>query len=343
MSRILVTGAAGYLGAAVVADLTAHGHHVVATDRSAIDAAASVERVTGDLLDPVFVEQLFAQPYDLIVHCAAAVPLASDDPGEYNRINVGISRAVARATRPGTFLIAIGSSAVWGRPCGVINRSTPVAPFEAYGRSKLAAERAIAQELDQRSVGYAIIRPRTIVGPGRGGIFAVLLRWIRADLPIPLAGDGSARLSMVGISDLTALIRYIGEQRITGIWPAVSPGVRPLKTEIAALITRERSKSIMVAVPAPLIRLAGWLLARLGRSPFRPWHLGGWSSPEFLIDESWRPEGFRYRDSSADLLDTLALGSATTGASPHRSTLDTPTIDRMLRLARPLLALRRIR
>ena len=111
MSRILVTGAAGYLGAAVVADLTAHGHHVVATDRSAIDAAASVERVTGDLLDPVFVEQLFAQPYDLIVHCAAAVPLASDDPGEYNRINVGISRAVARATRPGTFLIAIGSSA----------------------------------------------------------------------------------------------------------------------------------------------------------------------------------------------------------------------------------------
>lgn len=344
MSRVLVTGAAGYVGASLVSALLERGDRVVATDRNPISVAdARLEHRIGDLLDERFVATLFDAPYDLVIHAAAAVPLASRSGDDYARINVGSTRLLARASRGSGFFVLIGSSAVWGRPREIVTATTREAPFEAYGRSKLEAERVLADELAGSTTRFAIVRPRTIVGPGRGGLFEVLVRWIRAGLPIPLAAGGRARLGLVGIDDLVGLTLHLGDRRIEGVWPAAAPGVRPLAEEIGSLIATARSESFVFSVPGPLLSIVGRLLFALRLAPFRPWHVGGWSSPQFLVDERWRPEGFAYRKRNGELLAELLAGTTEYDASPHRSRLATPTVDRLLRLLRPLARLVRIR
>lgn len=344
MSRVLVTGAAGYVGGALVKALLARGDSVVATDRNPIDlSGATLQTRIGDLLDTSFVSSLFDAPFDLVIHSAAAVPLAGRGGDDYARANVETTRLLARAARGSGFLVMIGSSAVWGRPREIVTSATPYAPFEPYGRSKLEAERVLAAELAGSSTRFAIVRPRTIVGPGRGGLFEVLIRWIRAGLPIPLAGGGRARLGLVGIDDLVALVLHLGGRRIEGIWPAAAPGVRPLADEIGTLIARAESESFTFSVPSPLLSLAGRLLFALRLAPFRPWHVGGWSSPQFLIDERWHPDGFTYTKRNGELLAELLDGALERDGSPHRSALATPVVDRLLRLVRPLARLVRIR
>src|SRR5439155_1253461 len=77
------------------------------------------------------------------------------------------------------FFIHVSTSAVFGRPARCpITDHTPLRPLEAYGCAKLAGEERVAAAA-RAGLACAIVRPRTLVGVGRLGIFQILYEWVR--------------------------------------------------------------------------------------------------------------------------------------------------------------------
>jgi dTDP-4-dehydrorhamnose reductase len=136
--RVLVTGAAGMLGVDLVGHLQA-SHDVIGIDIDEIDItdAGSVAGCVADV-----------RP-DVVFHCAAwtAVDAAEADEGAARRVNEDGSRNVARASaRRGARLIALSTDYVFSGDAPAYDEDAPVGPRNAYGRTKLAGERAVLAE-----------------------------------------------------------------------------------------------------------------------------------------------------------------------------------------------------
>ncbi len=139
-------------------------------------------------------------------HCVAEVPLGRD-PAALRSVNVDGTATLLRACRAAGVgkVVHLSSSAVFGVPeSNPVRRDTVPRPHEPYGAAKLAAEwaclHAAAGGLD-----VTIVRPRTIVGHGRLGIFAVLFDWIADGADPFVLGDGSNRYQFVHADDLASL------------------------------------------------------------------------------------------------------------------------------------------
>jgi nucleoside-diphosphate-sugar epimerase len=166
--RALVTGAGGFLGAALSRALAARGDTVRALVRSDPAPGAlpdGAEVVRGDATDPAAVRAA-VRGVDLVFHLAGV--RRSADPGEFLRVNAGSTRTVleacaAEAPRLARFVLA-GSITASGPSREGRREEDPLEPVEAYGVSKAEAER-IALSFSGR-VPVAVARPPRIMGPG---------------------------------------------------------------------------------------------------------------------------------------------------------------------------------
>jgi nucleoside-diphosphate-sugar epimerase len=337
--RVLVTGANGYIGAALVKALRSGGYEVSTSD------IEGEHTFCGDLTDHLFVDHLLAsaQP-DIIVHSAALVPLTRRRR-DYDRVNADATAFLAAAARREgvSRFTLIGSSAVYGRPRTYpITPQTETRPVEAYGRSKLAAESSALAGWGGPK-GLTVIRPRTVLGPNRMGIFDVLFRWVRKGNVIPLPGGGANYLQFVHIDDVARLTVHLLDNSIDGIWPAGAPDERKLATEIDDIIRISGTSAKILPVSPILFRLLAYIADHLHVSIFQPFHYLTIDS-NFAYADTWKPEGFNYQRSSAEALrDAYQHGSTPSNSSPHTRSWATPLLDfamvtlsKVLRLVRPL-------
>ena len=151
--RILVTGAAGYIGSVVTERLVADGHAVTALDnlrhghREAVHPAATF--VEGDLLDREWLAAIVRDGcHEAVVHLAAEALIDESvrDPGRFFRVNVtgGLNLLDAMAAAGVRRLVFSSTAAVYGEPDELpIREDAPRRPVNAYGESKLAFERAL--------------------------------------------------------------------------------------------------------------------------------------------------------------------------------------------------------
>ena len=203
--RLLVTGAGGMLGGRVVEEARQAGHEVVALahpDLDVTDAQAVFDRVADE------------QP-DAVIHCAAWTDVdgAEDDEEQATRVNgEGTSHVTAAAGRHGAFVVAVSTDYVFSgdadRP--YVEADEP-GPRSAYGRSKLAGERAVA-ELETPA---AIARTAWVFGSG-GRNFVDSMLALGAE-----RGEVSVVTDQVGCPTWTghlapALIE-VAERRLEGI------------------------------------------------------------------------------------------------------------------------------
>ncbi len=173
--RVVVTGANGFVGRALVERLRAEGDDVVAIDRQFDGEDGGEERIAGDLLDPAILDAAFAGGCDGVVHLATIPGGAAEaDPDTAWRTNVDGARALAAAaiasgTRP-RFVFA-SSIAVLGDalPPDGVDDDTPTAPTLLYGAHKRIVEEWLAT-LDRRGAlrTVALRLPGIVARPAGG-------------------------------------------------------------------------------------------------------------------------------------------------------------------------------
>lgn len=209
--RVAVVGAGGFVGLRLVERLQADGHSVLPIVRTPRGLAG--EQPVADIGTADW-PQLLAG-VDVVVHLAARVHMMDDrsaDPlAEFRKVNtigtMAVAHAAARAgVKRFVFISSIkvnGEATPHGAPFKADDSPQPSDP---YGVSKAEAETALFDLAATVPMEVTVIRPPLVYGPGVGGNFALMIKWLRRGVPLPLGGISGNRRSLVGIDNLVDLI-----------------------------------------------------------------------------------------------------------------------------------------
>lgn len=211
MTRIVVTGAAGFVGVPLCRRLEANGHDVIRVIRRGVPDHPSVY-----VVDLAAVEDWreILRPGDIVVHLAARAHILDDrahDPlSEYRRVNTLATTALAeRAAAAGVRrLIFMSTIGVHGNETKDtrISVSDAPRPHSPYALSKYEGELALRRVSVATGLEFVVIRPPLVYGPNAPGNFRVLTRWLLRGLPLPFGSVTENRRSLVSIDNLVDLI-----------------------------------------------------------------------------------------------------------------------------------------
>ena len=203
---VALTGATGFIGQYLLRELPRRGYRLrVLLRRPTVVPTECASAVIGDLTRPQNMAAALAD-VDAVIHSAGIAHAMSGLPeDDYRALNTEASVALARAAqragvRRFVFLSSIRAQA---GPVAdaVLTEDQEAMPTDAYGRSKLAAERGLA-ELD---LDWVALRLVLVYGPGVKGNMAQLLRFARSPWPLPLGGLTGKR-SLLSLDSLAAAI-----------------------------------------------------------------------------------------------------------------------------------------
>jgi nucleoside-diphosphate-sugar epimerase len=273
MSRIVVTGANGFVGRAVCRALISAGHSVTGVVRQAGTCVSGADEWVLAGRDFEGVERAWPSTLqaDCVVHLAARVHVtretAVDPLAAFRGTNVdGALRVAKTAHENGVrrFVFASSIKAIaetdQGRP---LNEDDPASPRDAYGCSKLEAELALRQ-FGQAGLDVVVVRPPLVYGPGVRANFFSLMQSIAKGIPLPL-GAIDARRSLVYVDSLAdALVRCATDSNAAEGCFHVADDEAPTVAELARVIGKHlRKPARLVRVPPAWLRLAGRMTGRL--------------------------------------------------------------------------------
>ncbi len=208
--RILVTGASGFIGKTLVAALAKQGFAVraAARDPNAIIAASEVERVTmPDLAAPSDWSELL-EGVTHVVHLAGIAHAPGVLPDTvYTRINAEAVGELAEQAKGKVerfiFMSSVRAQAGLAADHAITEKDVPE-PTDAYGHSKLEAERLV----EQSGVPYTILRPAVVYGKGVKGNIASLATIAKTPMPLPFGGLDNRR-SLLALDNLITAIVHV--------------------------------------------------------------------------------------------------------------------------------------
>lgn len=268
---VLVTGASGFLGGALVRALQRDGAPVLATGRNA-EAMAGMPSLVLDLAEAGAVARLTeaaeAAGVSAIVH-AAALTAPWGRMAAFRASNVEATRTVLEVARRlgGVRVVYISTPSVYFRfedQHGVSEETALPPPVNAYTATKAEAE---AMAL---AAGAVVIRPRGIYGAGDRALLPRLLRAMRAG-PLPLMRGGEAATDLTHVEDVVAAIRAALGRDVTGVFN-ISGGVGlPIRQVVEQVGARTGVVPRWRAVPVPVVmavaRVLEWRGALTGVEP----------------------------------------------------------------------------
>lgn len=218
--NVLVTGANGFVGRALVEKLYAEGYRPSCAVRRA--TGLHLEMPIGDIGPWTDWSRCLAYPLvaggsaavHVVIHLAARVHVIQDkeqDPlAAFRRVNVdgtlNLARQAARAgVRRFVFVSSVkvnGEVTILGRP--FTERDVP-RPVEPYAVSKYEAEEGLLALASATDMEVVIIRPPLVYGPGVKANFLAMMKWLYKGVPLPL-GAVNNRRSLVALDNLVDLI-----------------------------------------------------------------------------------------------------------------------------------------
>jgi nucleoside-diphosphate-sugar epimerase len=325
--RVLITGGSGYFGTVLASQALARGDQVRILDLNApTDFEDDVEFVGADIRDADAVAKA-CNAVDVVFHNVAQVPLARDR-NLFESVNVvGTANVLVGARDSGVAkVVHTSTSAVFGIPDrNPVDESSPCRPLEAYGRAKLRAEH-LCHEAAAGGLDVTIVRPRTILGHGRLGIFAILFDFVAQGSAVYVLGRGDNRYQLVHADDLADACIRAGDRPGATTYNIGAVEFGTMRETIQALVDHAGTGSHVRSLPVGPAQLAMKALATVGMAPFAPYHwlLYG-ESLYFDVGKARRELEWEPRHSNASMLIEsyewyLAHRDALdTGGSHHQS------------------------
>lgn len=271
--RVLVTGATGFIGRFVEEGLRRSGWDVTLGVRSRDGLRKGNEPYFPfDLDEPDCSLPTRLTGFDSIVHLAARVhqrKRTATDDALYRRLNVESTRQLAQAAAVAGVRRLVYMSTIKVNGEATIDmpftpRDTP-SPVGAYAVSKLQAEIALMEIVGRSGLEVCTIRPPLVYGPGVGGNFLRMLRWVGQGWPVPLGSVQNLR-SYVSVWNLASLVGIVlshpgAANRVWLVADGPPMSTPQLIRRLAAVFGRTPT---VPKVPVSLLRMGGKLMRHEG-------------------------------------------------------------------------------
>jgi nucleoside-diphosphate-sugar epimerase len=293
--RTLVTGASGFLGQALCAELCARGHAVGALVRRPGSEPEGTVAIAGDLGDSVALREAVKQAGpDCVFHLAAEIA-TQRDPAKINEVNVeGTHRLLEACKAFDSPRVLFVSTIVTGDAGGTVLDESSTLPVQTtYGRSKQQGERLVRAS----GLPSVIIRPSHVYGPG-GWYAEEIVKRLRQPGRFVVIGSGQNVWDVVRVEDVASACVEAAERAPDGSLYHVVDDEPLSYYEFVALT----AQALGVGPPR---RLPEWLASRVaGADPVRAVIRSARSSNTRIKRElGWEP---RYPTARVGVPDAIA-------------------------------------
>lgn len=270
--KILVTGGAGFLGINLIRYLLKKDFEVVSLDIVDFvyeDVKSKITIFQGDICDPKTVDQAL-EAVDVIVHCAAALPLYTAK--EIYRVNFLGTKSMLEGAKRNYVkrVIYISSSAVYGIPDHhPLFEDDELIGVGPYGETKILAEKEVIKYRNH-GVSTTILRPKSFIGPERLGVFGILFDWVIEGKNIPIVGSGKNRYQLLDVDDLSeSIVRCIllPKEKVNNTFNIGAKEFTTMAEDFGVVLAYAGYGKRIIPIPAkPLI----WLLRILEKAKLSP-------------------------------------------------------------------------
>lgn len=272
--KVLITGASGYLGSILTEKLLNLGYECFTID--IIEGSKNQElknQFIVDIRDDTKIQKIMDLNFDLVMHCVAQVPIAKNHQ-LFRSVNIDGTRILLEnSLRTGVKkFVYISSSAVYGVP-----KSNPVTedmlpePLESYGQAKYEAE-LLCNKYSNSGLDISIIRPRTIIGKYRLGIFQILFEWVACGINLPVLGKGDNLYQFIHVDDLIDGCILAAHRKGSATYNLGAEDFSTMKEALQGLCDFANTGSRVKTVPFQLAVVLMNITSRLGLSPLGAYH-----------------------------------------------------------------------
>ncbi len=293
---ILVTGGSGFIGSVLAKTLFELGFAVRIFDLIDFpDRPQEIGFVQGDIQNESDIKKAL-DGIDIIYHCVALVPLAKAGKKFWD-VNVLGTEKLLNACKQKKIqhFIHLSSSTVFGIPECPISNKTNCKPVEIYGHTKLAGEKLVLDYI-QWGGRASIIRPRTVLGNFRLGIFDILFEWVSENRKIYIIGDGENLFQFIHVQDLCDAMINASHKMSSGVYNIGTDRYSTLKQDLNSFISAVGSTSVICSIPRWIAIPTLMALDYTKLSPLAPWHYLSYDKPFYFNIENemklldWKPK-----------------------------------------------------
>jgi nucleoside-diphosphate-sugar epimerase len=285
-STILVTGAGGFIGSAVIREVLRRGAQVRALvgapGQDTTQLPAEVDSVYADICDAARIRELSAG-VELCIHLAGPPSVAQsfETPLEYARVHAGGTLTLLEACRVGGVrrFVYVSSAEVYGRTTADrVREDHPIAPRSPYGAAKAAAEQYVGAYGRAYAMETRVLRPFSVYGPGlntRSVLGSILHQALRRDEVV--LSDLRPVRDYVFVDDVARAIVLAGESARGGEVINIGSGVATSVESLARVAIRLSGRNVALGTNPAHRRLPEAEIHHLVADPTRAAEHLGWS------------------------------------------------------------------
>jgi nucleoside-diphosphate-sugar epimerase len=305
--RYLITGGSGFLGINLIRFLLRKNCIITNLDIADFNYPEydQIKMIKGDIRDKKIVYQAM-KDIDIVVHCAAALPLYSkrdifstDIEGTKSILEVTLKNNIKK-------VIQISSTAVYGIPDHhPIYEDDKLDGVGPYGKAKILAEK-VCIEYKEKGMYIPIIRPKSFIGPERLGVFALFYDWAKDGKGFPMIGNGKNRYQFLDVEDLCEAIYIVATKESSKVNDTFNIGAKEfttMKEDYQAVLDYAGFSKKIKTFPAAPVILTLRILEALHLSPLYKWVYETASKDSFVsIEKAEKILGFKPKYSNKESL-----------------------------------------